>query len=186
MTAAAGIGAGRPAGGPGAELAAQFPARPVISSWPQTRVSRHDVLARLLAAPFALDNTLSQQTRRQGLLAVVSWLESRPGNTWQERWLASGAETAPDWRDLAACWRTGRTGESQRPAHIGRRAARVDLRRRHPARPGVAVGVRAGPRGLAEEMARTRDSAAFAELARRCQRNAVGTQGGQTALTRSP
>ena len=93
-TARAGIGAVRPAGGPGAELAARFPARPVIWSWPQTRVSRQDVLARLLAAPFALGNALSQQTRRQGLLTVVSWLESQAGDTWQERWAASGAEAA--------------------------------------------------------------------------------------------
>ena len=91
----------------------------MIWSWPQTRASRPEVLARLLAAPFALGNALSQQTRRQGLLTVVSWLESQAGDTWQERWAASGAEAAPDWRDLAACWRAGRAGGTGRPAHIG-------------------------------------------------------------------
>jgi hypothetical protein len=45
---------------------------------------------RLLSAPFALENRLSQQSRRLGALAVVSWLQDRPGGTWQERWLSSG------------------------------------------------------------------------------------------------
>ena len=174
----------RPAGGTGAELAARFPARPVIWSWPQTRASRPEVLARLLAAPFALGNALSQQTRRQGLLTVVSWLESQAGDTWQERWAASGAEAAPDWRDLAACWRAGRAGGTGRPAHIG--PGLLVLICADVIRPGLAWLSRFAParRGLAEEMARTRDSAAFAELAGMCQRNAVGAQTGQTALIR--
>jgi hypothetical protein len=182
--APAGIGAVRPAGGTGAELAARFPARPVISPWPQTRASRQEVLARLLAAPFALGNALSQQTRRQGLLTVVSWLESQAGDTWQERWAASGAEAVPDWRDLAACWRTGRAGVSRRPAHIG--PGLLVLICADVIRPGLAwlSGFAPARRGLAEEMARTRDSAAFAELAGMCQRNAVGAQAGQTALIR--
>lgn len=41
------------------------------------------MLTRLLAAPFALDNSLSQQTRRQGLLTVVSWLQDQPGDCWE-------------------------------------------------------------------------------------------------------
>ena len=184
VAAPAGIGAVQPAGGTGAELAARFPARPVISSWPQTRASRHEVLARLLAAPFALGNALSQQTRRQGLLTVVSWLESQAGDTWQERWAASGAEAAPDWRDLVACWRTGRAGGTGRPAHIG--PGLLVLICADVIRPGLAwlSGFAPARRGLAEEMARTRDSAAFAELAGMCQRNAVGGQTGQTALIR--
>ena len=182
--AGAGVGAVRPAGGTGAELAARFPARPVISSWPQTRASRPEVLARLLAAPFALGNALSQQTRRQGLLTVVSWLESQAGDTWQERWAASGAEAAADWRDLVACWRTGRAGGPGRPAHIG--PGLLVLICADVIRPGLAwlSGFAPARRGLAEEMARTRDSAAFAELAGMCQRSAVGTQTGQTALLR--
>ena len=139
------MSAARPAGRTGAELAARFPARPVISSWPQTRASRQDVLARLLAAPFALGNALSQQTRRQGVLTVVNWLESCAGDTWQERWAASGAEAAQDWRDLVACWRTRRGGGPGRPAHIG--PGLLVLICADVIRPGVAVGIRAGPQG---------------------------------------
>ncbi len=101
-----------PAGETGAQWAARFPARPVASSWRQTRASRTEVLSLLLAAPFALDNALSQQTRRLGLLTVVSWLQAQAGDTWQQRWVASGAEAAADWRDLVAGWAAGRAGAS--------------------------------------------------------------------------
>ena len=44
----------RPAG-TGAELLTQFPPRPAALSWPATLAARQQVLARLLAPPFALD-----------------------------------------------------------------------------------------------------------------------------------
>jgi hypothetical protein len=50
----------------GAQLLAAFPPRPLAASWPATEASRAEVLALVLAAPFTLDNRLSQQTRRMG------------------------------------------------------------------------------------------------------------------------
>jgi hypothetical protein len=82
----------------GAQLLAAFPARPAATSWPATQANRAAVLARVLAPPFTLDNRLSQQTRRFGVLAVLSWLHTFPGDSWQQRWQASGAEGQPDWR----------------------------------------------------------------------------------------
>src|SRR5262249_15110740 len=92
----------------GAQWAARFPPRLVAAWWPATRASRTQVLTRLLAAPFALDNAGSQQTRRMGVLTVVSWLQAQAGTTWQQRWVASGAEAASDWRDLVTDWAAGR------------------------------------------------------------------------------
>ena len=63
----------RAAKGTGAELLARFPPRLVPSSWLATRAGRREVLARLLAPPFALDNPLSQQARRLGLITVLNW-----------------------------------------------------------------------------------------------------------------
>ncbi len=148
------------------------------------RASRQEVLARLLAAPFALGNTLSQQTRRQGLLTVMSWLEAQAGNTRRNAGLPAAPEAVPDWRELVACWRTDRTGGSRRPAHIG--PGLLVLICADVIRPGLAWLSAFAParRGLAEEMARTRDSAALTELAAMCQRSAVGAQAGQTALIR--
>ena len=54
----------------------------------------------MLAAPFALDNPNSQRNRRLGVLAVLGWLRAQPGDSWQQRWRASGAEDQPDWRLL--------------------------------------------------------------------------------------
>jgi hypothetical protein len=65
-------GAASPAAGlvktTGAQLLAAFPPRPVASSWPATQAGRPAVLARVLAPPFTLDNPVSQQTRRLGVL----------------------------------------------------------------------------------------------------------------------
>jgi hypothetical protein len=171
----------------GPRLAARFPPRPVAISWPATRASRTHVLARLLAPPFVLDNPLSQRTRRLGLLSIVSWLEAQPGLTWQERWLASGAETAPDWRDLL-----GR-GSSRRPdpdpgglrtPHLS--PALLVLICGDVVRPSLTWLARFAParRGLAEELARTRDAAAFAQLKAMCRQAGTATQTEQTALTR--
>ena len=44
--------------------------------------------------------------RRGGLL--LDWLDDQPGQTWQERWLASGADAAgADWRQVPAGWLRG-------------------------------------------------------------------------------
>ena len=69
-------------------------------SWPATEAGRSEVLAKILTPPFALDHAGSQQKRRLGVLAVVNWLQAQPGDTWQDRWLASGAESQPDWQHL--------------------------------------------------------------------------------------
>ena len=46
------------------------------------------------------------QERRRGLIRVLDWLEAQPGDTWQDRWITSGADAAgnPAWRGLLAGW----------------------------------------------------------------------------------
>ena len=92
----------------GAQLVAAFPPRPVAPSWPATQARWSAVVERVLAAPFALDNPLSQRNRRLGLLAVLGWLRERPGDSWQQRWQASGAQDQPDWRPLVGTDRASR------------------------------------------------------------------------------
>ena len=172
-------GGPRAASGVGAELLARFPPRPAASSWPATLATRQEVLARLLAPPFPLDNPLGQQGRRLGLVSVISWLEAQPGGSWQDRWLASGAEDAADWRILVAGWKTRRTGTPApgpaKPApHAG--AGLLVLICADVIRPGMSwlLSCPAAPRNLAAEMARVRDPAAFAELTALCQSGSVG------------
>ena len=165
----------------GAQLVRRFPPRPVAASWPSTEAGRGDVLARVLAEPFTLPHRLSQQTRRLAVLAVLNWLQTQPGATWQQRWQASGAEAHLDWRELASPAAGASTSVSARLAPGLLVLVCADV-----VRPGLPWLLSYAParRGLAEEMGRTRDSAAFDELARLCSVGAVGLQAGQQALTR--
>jgi hypothetical protein len=179
--------AARPVAGTGAELLARFPPRQAALSWPETCAGRGEVLARLLAPPFALDNPLSQQARRLGLITVLNWLEAQPGEYWQARWRASGAEEQRDWRDLVAAWKAARAGEpaagpGRLPPHIG--GGLMLLICGEVIRPGAGWLLRCSPtpRNLATEMARTRDSAGFATLDTLCQAGPVGSYARLTAL----
>jgi integrase len=64
----------------------------------QTEANRQEVMDRLLRAPFVPANAVRVQRRRHYLTMLLDWLEQQPGDTWQERWLASGAE------DLGRGW----------------------------------------------------------------------------------
>jgi hypothetical protein len=160
----------------GAQLVAAFPPRPVAASWPATGARRSAVLHRVLAAPFALDNPHSQRNRRLGLLAVLGWLREQPGDSWQQRWHASGAEDQPDWRVLIC------TDRANPLPHLT--SGLLVLICADVIRPGLDWLLRFAParHNLATEMARTRDLAAFAELAALCQ-GRVGLQSQQQALT---
>ena len=177
-----------PAGETGTELLAQFPPRPAVLSWPATLASRQQVLGRLLAVPFVLDNPASQQGRRLGLVAVVNWLEAQPGGSWQDRWLGSAAEACGDWRDLISAWKAGRAGTPAGQAgpvpHAG--AGLLVLIGADVIRPGIGWLLRcpSAPRNLAAEMARVRDGKAFAELAALCQSGSTGSYGRLAALAK--
>ena len=145
------------------------PPRPVAASWPATQARRSAVAGPGAGAPFALDNPNSQHNRRLGVLAVLSWLGDQPGDSWQQRWRASGAEDQPDWRRLVG------TDRAQPLPHLT--SGLLVLICADVIRPGLDWRLRFAParRNLAAEMARTRDRAAFAELAALCQ-GRVGLQ----------
>ena len=167
-----------PANPTGAQLAAAFPPRPVAASWPGTEATRSEVLARVLSAPFALDNRLSQQTRRLGVLAVMNWLRSQSGHSWQQRWVASGAEDQPDWRRLVG------TDPAKPLPHLS--PGLLVLVCADVIRPSLDWLLRFAParHNLAVEMARTRDpSGAFTALTALCRGGRVGLQSQQQALT---
>jgi integrase len=85
------------AGGPPA-----WEPRPCEKGWRQTRQSREDLVERLLGLftdPAA--GLTRDKTRWRGLAKLLDWLQRQPGDTWQERWLASGADAAGlDWTEL--------------------------------------------------------------------------------------
>jgi integrase len=169
------------------ELLRQFPPRDRRTSWEATELSRGRVLARLLAAPFAFDHVEYQAHARRGLHKVLDWLQSLPGRTWQDRWVASSAEHETDWRRLpaggtlpAGVCATGPTW-SQNECSVGLSLLIcADV-----IRPNLEwLLVTPAPKNLAAAMARTRDPAAFAELAATCQALATGKTTRTIALAR--
>ena len=137
----------------------EYPPRPTPKTWPETEQPRAAVVERLCNPPFRSDSADVRRCLRRGLTALLDWLEQQPGRTWQERWVASGAETQGAawtdllcglfWRDLEqhhpasprCAWTPsspppGRTGSDKRP---GRAPDRQPGHRPQPAadRPGV-------------------------------------------------
>jgi Phage integrase family len=167
-------------------LRQQFPPRSSPASWEATGASRGRVLARVLSAPFTVEGAGYQAEVRRGATGVLDWLATLPGSGWQERWIASGAEQAADWREqIMAIVAAGRTDAARR--HLQYRYFRglAVLVCADVIRPGLEwLLATASPKSLAAAMARTRDPEGFAELEAVCARLGVGAGTRQVALAR--
>ncbi|MER6174446.1 site-specific integrase [Streptosporangium sp. NPDC001681] len=98
------------------ELRARFPGRVVPMSWPASTDSRLQVLARLDRAPLRADGEYAQAARLRGAAKLLRWLETVPGASWQERWLASGVQDlGGQGIELAQAWLNSRGESSRRP-----------------------------------------------------------------------
>ena len=160
---------------------AAFRPRPAAAGWLATRMDRDQVLGMLRRGPFTAGNPGTQRWRFRGAALAVTWLGDQPGSTWQQRWLASGAETAgADWKREGARWL------DDHGVHVLKRldllsvglvlAASADIIR--PSLSWLAVsGI--SPWGLARTLEAGRDPAGFARL-----RAAVGEAGQITAGAR--
>ena len=75
------------------QLWERFPPRGPARTWPATEQPSEAVLAHMVAASFDIDEgRATQQKRRLGMVRLLGWLSDQPGDTWQQRWEASGAE----------------------------------------------------------------------------------------------
>jgi hypothetical protein len=88
-----------------ADLRRAFPPRPDETAWPASLLGAGQIIARIDAPPFRPAN--SSGYRRHGTTRILGWLASFPGDSWQQRWKASGAEDLPkeQWLDLPMGWR---------------------------------------------------------------------------------
>jgi integrase len=71
--------------------------RPAV--WPETEADRDDVMRQAES----LEPVDSREMRRRlaGVGVLLGWLETFPGDTWQQRWLASGVDVAgTGWPEL--------------------------------------------------------------------------------------
>ena len=71
------------------QLHRRYPPRAAEPSWRVTRQDGDLLLARMLELPFTGKD--QRVRRRRGLVSVIEWLAAHPGQTWQERWQATGA-----------------------------------------------------------------------------------------------
>ena len=149
----------------------RFPPRPVVTDWPATRQERGEVQERLTSGIFVLSTASSQETRVRGLAWFLDWLAGQPGETWQERWMASGADAAGGaWRQMPIAWQQERGRESRwlRAELSGALVVAIcgDL-----VRPSLSclVAGAAGKGSLTRNLARTRDPRGFAQLRALCE-----------------
>jgi hypothetical protein len=173
------------------QLRRSYPPRVCAPRWPSTELSAEAVLARLIAAPFTADvenNREALQRRRRGLRRVLGWLGEQPGDTWQARWLASGADALGNagwWAPVLAWVRPRRAGDGVTVTSNLRVCGQV-LVSADVIRPSLDwVLTPRAPQNLVALMAQLRDPAGFAELAALCDASPAGRTMKTAALRRA-
>jgi integrase len=170
-----------------AGLLEQFPPRPLQAAWAATRSSQAAVVNRILRVRSATaDSRSAEAERKAALVPTLRWLEQQPGDTWQQRWLASGAEAAGNinFRRLAAeqLW-----GVSERkPYEYTRFGLGVRLLiGADVIRPSLAwMMTPRFFRSIPTEMARSRDPEGFARLAKIGEREVAHADSTESAMRR--
>ena len=102
-----------------ARVETRFVPRAPATGWSSTSLDRLQALERLTGGSFALDSVGGRKRRRHGVTALLDWLGAQPGQTWQDRWLASGADAAgAAWRRIPGQWlqMTGRHSQARADA----------------------------------------------------------------------
>jgi site-specific recombinase XerD len=149
------------------QLRARFPARPAEDWWPHTAPPSEEIVQRLASPPFVAAAPATQAGRRRGVVKLLGWLSSFPGQSWQERWLASGVEDHPGaaWVALPMEWLTA-VGESTSYDEAELPSGLLMLICADVIRPGLPWMLTRTHRYLASAMTQTRDPVGFARLRR--------------------
>jgi len=147
------------------QLREQFPPRAAQPWWPETAQDQEAVLQRLTSPPFTAEGESAQAARRRGTAKVLRWLASFPGDTWQQRWEASGVEAGlgSTWTELPLAWFRER-GESACCDAGDLSSGLLMLSCADVVRPGLPWMLTRVNHHLAPVMAETRDPAGFARL----------------------
>ena len=67
------------------QLRARFPARAVPACWPETTRSLEDTARRLACPPFLAASHATCAGRGHGVLNLLRWLSTFPGESWQQQ-----------------------------------------------------------------------------------------------------
>jgi hypothetical protein len=147
------------------QLREQFPPRPAQPWWPETAQDQEAALRRLTSPPFTPEGGSARAARRRGTAKILRWLASFPGDTWQQRWEASGVEAGlgASWVELPLAW-FGEHGEKASCDAGDLSSGLLMLACGDVIRPGLAWMLTRPNHHLAVVMAETRDPAGFARL----------------------
>ncbi len=147
------------------QLREQFPPRPAQPWWPETAQDQAAVLQRLTSPPFTPEGGSARAARRRGTAKILRWLASFPGDTWQQRWEASGVEavSGSSWVELPLAW-FRENGEKASCNAGDLSSGLLMLSCADVVRPGLAWMLTRVNHHLALVMAETRDPAGFAQL----------------------
>jgi integrase len=170
------------------QLHRRYPPRGLEPTWRATRQDTDLLLARMLEPPCTAK--AARVRRRRGLVSVIGWLADHPGQTWQERWQASGADALgnADW------WRPSldrlQSGSMRRGSSVSVTSnLRVSLNLLVCAdaiRPGLGwLLTPFAPHHLAADMARVRDPEGFADLSARLEACGASSTMTKSALRRA-
>lgn len=147
-----------------------FPPRPLLASWPETGLDRVGVLRLVSPALRGVEGSKSRAVASRGLCRMLDFLESHPGDTWQQRWIASGADAAGEgWAEGPSTWleRNGLFSAARLEAMT---ASLLVLVGADVIRPSLGWLLTGGKkRKVARNMIRSRDPQGFAALAAACQ-----------------
>jgi hypothetical protein len=150
--------------------AERFPARPLATSWPATGLDRAGVLGLVSPALPGVEGSKTRTVARRGLCRMLDFLEDQPGTTWQQRWLASGADTAGEgWAEELSKWlkRNDLLSTSRLTVMT---ASLLVLMGADVIRPSLHWLLTGGKkRKVVRNMIRSRDPQGFAALASACQ-----------------
>ncbi|MGH9086716.1 MAG: tyrosine-type recombinase/integrase, partial [Acidimicrobiales bacterium] len=147
----------------------RLPPRPLLCEWPATRQTHDELLARLTSGLFVTGDRKKQSQRAAGVKLAAQWMADQAGDTWQQRWLASGADASQArWREVPSAWLVARGDASpwRRDALVGALPVMIAA---DALRPSLEWMVGGGPaRGgglLVRAMKVLRDPEGFGQLA---------------------
>ena len=160
------------------QLRTEFPPRSAEKWWPNTAATAEQAQQRLSAAPFAAAANGTRAGRRRGVEKLLRWLSSFPGDTWQDRWPASGAEahSGAEWIELAMAWSAAH-GQAASYDVTDLPSGLLMLICGDALRPGLPWMLTRTHRYLASVMAQVRDPNGFARLAELAAAEQASSQG---------
>ncbi|MET7436400.1 tyrosine-type recombinase/integrase [Streptomyces sp. NPDC005496] len=160
-------------------LMERFPARSRPTSWPATRETREQIISRLRHPPLK-SPTQSQGARMAGVTVLLPWLETFPGETWQERWQASPAAGAVEsWLEQIQQWAQG---AGRKPSGATMHAALLALICADVIRPDWPWTIAKPSRFLRPAIQATRDPEGFAKVEAVVPPGLLGTRYGSEGL----